>query len=229
MLLTLPVRQAALLLGVHKDTVFRWRHRLLAGLVATDLQPLGPTVTLHETWFPWSEKGSRSLSRAPRRRAAFHRHHITPAWVAIARDDAGRLAGGVVGAIRPMAADLARVLGDRLTRATTLASTIGPYGAPGILAVRLGLEYRREFPVDPAIVAIRGYTVQLRRWLRRFRGVATRYLDHYLAWHRFLVIVDAMGVTRRDRRRSLLTGSFPCIPGAGVPGPAPRGVAVTGS
>ena len=31
---------------------------------------------------------------------------------------------------------------------------------------------------------VNAYTSQLKRWMRRFNGVATKYLDSYLGWHR---------------------------------------------
>ena len=61
-----------------------------------------------------------------------------------------------------------------------------------MLAVRLNIPYRRPGWGSPEIVAVRSYIMALRRWVRRFRGVATRYLHHYLAWHRFLVSADTL-------------------------------------
>lgn len=37
-----------------------------------------------------------------------------------------------------------------------------------------------------AVSEVRDYILALRRWIRRFRGVATRYLDNHLAWHGIL-------------------------------------------
>ena len=43
---------------------------------------------------------------------------------------------------------------------------------------------------------VNAYTSQLKRWLRRFNGVATKYLDSYLGWHRM-----------NDREGDTLTGN----------------------
>lgn len=208
MLASLSVRRTGSRLGVTKDTALRWRHRLLATLGAADVSPLGPTVALDETWFPLSEKGRRNLGRPARRRAAWHRVDMVPIWVSLARDDTGRTAGTVIGARRPTAADLVVALDGRLTAGATVVSTIGPYGAPGLLAVRLALGYRRERSSSPRIAAIRDHRLALRRWLRRFRGVATRYLGNYVTWHRFLAapVPDAPG---EIRLRYLLAARFP--------------------
>src|SRR5690606_40116679 len=64
----LSVRKAARRLGINKDTAFRWRHRILAVLEnATAPAPRG-IVELHETRFPYSEKGRRIPRRMPRHR-----------------------------------------------------------------------------------------------------------------------------------------------------------------
>ncbi len=39
---------------------------------------------------------------------------------------------------------------------------------------------------------INAYISRLKRWMRRFNGVATRYLDNYLGWWR---MIDRMGET----------------------------------
>lgn len=200
------VRDTALRIGVHKDTAFRWRHRLLAALDASDTAPLRATVTFGETWFPYSEKGRR-----PPERPARSPESPTPVWVVVARDGAGRTASGVVGLRRPTATDLGLALGARLSAATTLASPAGPYGAAGLLAVRLGLRYHRPGSWTAEVQALRAYTRALRRWSARFRGIATRYLAHYLAWHRFLDLV----VPTPDPTYNPTSG-----PGPG-PGPGP--------
>jgi transposase-like protein len=157
-----------------------------AGFAAGPGLGLSATVAFGETWFPLSEKGSRCLDRPPRRRAAFRREAQTPVWVFVARDGRGGTATGVVGLQRPRAPDLEAALGARLGPAAELVCPAGPYGAVGMLAARLDLPYRRAPGSEPELAPVRAYILDLRRWVRRFRGVATRYLDHYLAWHRLL-------------------------------------------
>ena len=40
--------------------------------------------------------------------------------------------------------------------------------------------------------------MRLRRWIRRFRGVATKYLDRYLLWFRGLECDWSSGAFRRE-------------------------------
>jgi transposase-like protein len=181
------VRDTARALGVDKDTAFRWRHRLLLGVAATDTTMLEGVVALYETWFAHSEKGSRRLDRPARRRKALHRSAITPVWVVLARG-AGRgdVTSDVVGRHRPDADDLLRLIGHRLDPGAELLTTTGHYGAAARMAERILRRHRRAALHAHEIRRAQAYARDLHRWIRRFRGVATRYLTNYLAWHRLL-------------------------------------------
>ncbi|MGG0184516.1 hypothetical protein ABEY26_00480, partial [Bacillus rhizoplanae] len=39
---------------------------------------------------------------------------------------------------------------------------------------------------------VNSYHKRLKEWMNRFQGVATRYLDNYLFWHRFLELHKKM-------------------------------------
>lgn len=213
-LASLTVRQTAELLGVDKTTAFRWRHRLLHALNESDTRFLGPTVLIHETSFPYSEKGTRDLDRPPRRRTVFGRLDVPTAWVCVARDPGHRFASGVVGLRRPDAVALQTLLGPRLHPTAELVSIFGPYGAAGLLAVRTDRRYRRLSRQTPEFRAVQRSVLALRSWLRRFNGVATRYLDNYLAWHRYLEAA-ARGILPNPHQVPdpphgwLLAGKFP--------------------
>ncbi len=47
---------------------------------------------------------------------------------------------------------------------------------------------------------VNNYHSQLKGWMQRFNGVATKYLDHYLSWFQFLDIVrhrsDNVSITK---------------------------------
>jgi transposase-like protein len=201
---SMTVRHAARSIGIHRDTAFRWRHRLLAALRSgTYAIPSSPAagatiltgpVLLAEMWFFHSEKGKRPLGRAPYRNDWTVDWLNAPrAWVILAGESSGFVWSDVVGMQRPMADDLERVLGPALAPGTTLVTRQGPYGPIHAFARRAGLRYRR---LDQGPVALRyrgaplpdlgAYMRRLRRWLRRFCGVATRYLPNYLAWHRLV-------------------------------------------
>ena len=186
------LRRTAAGTGVHLGTAFRWRHRILGALESADDTALGGTIVFGETWFPYSEKGRRSgpehrreplRGTRPGARVAYPRERV---WVFVAVDERGRVASGATGSVRPRSDVLAGALGDRVQPGSELVDVSGPFGAVAVLADRVGARYRRALITSSDVRAVRGYVVGLRRWIRRFRGVATRYLDNYLAWNRAL-------------------------------------------
>jgi transposase-like protein len=207
------IRAAAARLGIHPCTAFRWRHRILAWSLEHDRQRLSGRIELTIERFSESRKGDRALGRPARRRAqgpwAFMTSMRVPvvfAWV----DDA-RWISLVAGARRerpdvrtrptmpplvrrwPAADVLHEGLDPRIQRSasTRLLTFLNPRSTPvGRLAELLDLPLviaRRNADASTATETMRGVhglPVLLRRWLSRFRGVASRYLDHYLIWHR---------------------------------------------
>ncbi len=197
MLEGISVREAARRLGINKDTAFRWRHRILAVLErATQPAPRG-IVELHETRFPYSEKGRRIPGRMPRHRGIppghQYRDDSPPVCVVLGCDRAGGALTGIAGRGQARTAALREWLLPALGRPCTLVGTAGRYSAYGIACARTDVVYhhaprhpsgapRGAFLLDSTARA-EARVVRLRVWLRRFRGVATRYLDNYLRWH----------------------------------------------
>ena len=227
----MSVRRTARHLGIHKDTAFRWRHRLLAALLADEHGLLAGDVVTEETWFAHSEKGSRRLRREPRRRGvrglAFQQPAVVRVLVAVDRNRTAVRA--VVGPGRPGPDAIAAVLEGRLARGVVLTTREGPGCAVARFARSRDIGWRRRDANDRVAITIRerrwrvppgcdgdalwspsvdpglAYVWRLENTLNRFRGVATRYLPHYLLWFR---LVDA----RRPRARTLgrvMAGRFP--------------------
>jgi hypothetical protein len=193
---SLPVRLVGAMLNVHKDTAFRWRHRFLdavregqatlAGAPATASERLDGRIFVAETWFMFSEKGKRPLDRPARRHAWVTDWLFAPrAWVVLLGDDRGRHVGKLTGLRRPMAVELEPVLAAVVGGPNpVLISRDGPYAQLPLAARKLGLTHERVGLEAGA--RVEAYRQRLRRWLRPFRGVATRYLPNYLAWHRLV-------------------------------------------
>jgi hypothetical protein len=94
------VRRAAKLVGVHENTSFRWRHRLLAWVRHDRQLPLRGIVEADEMFFLESEKGARRLTRAPRKRGGVAgKRGISgqQVCVLVARDRGGRTHDAVTG------------------------------------------------------------------------------------------------------------------------------------
>ena len=193
----ISVREAARRLGISKDTAFRWRHRLLAQLEPATRPRPGGIVELEEVRFPYSEKGRRVSGRLPRRRGLKpghqYREGVPSVCAIVACDRAGGAASGLAGLHRPASAALRNWLLPLLARPCTIVGEAGPLSPYGIACAGTGIRYRRAVrssgaPGPRAFLLhstgrARARAARLRAWLLRFRGVSTRYLEHYLRWH----------------------------------------------
>lgn len=183
-------RKVAARLDIDLTTSFRWRHRFLEAIKSMQPKTLKGTVEADETYFLHSKKGSRDLGRPARKRGgkASKRglsDQQVPVLIARDRDKA--------------TAD--RILDDRSE--ASIAGMLGSLVSDGSALVSDGAQAYRAFAAKAHIPHVglalskgerswgiyhvqnvNAYTSQLKRWMRRFNGVATKYLDSYLGWHR---------------------------------------------
>ena len=179
------LRTVARDLGVHVGTAHRWRHRFLALPQALQPVALAGIAEADETMFLLSFKGQRTLPRKARKRGLSHEQ--VP--VLVARDRSG-----VTAECMPSATD-----------AMTMAAALKPFvpvdvvlctdGSSALAAAAraLGVEHHAVnlsagVRVDGAwhVQNVNAYHSRLKTWVRKFNGVATRYLENYLGWFRTL-------------------------------------------
>lgn len=186
----ISLRKVAARLNVDLTTAFRWRHRFLKAPKARKAKTLEGTVEADETYFLYSEKGSRTLTRPARKRggkASKPGLSAEQVPVLIARDR--------------NKATTDQILPDRSE--TSIAAVLEPVVAKSAILVSDGAKAYRAFANRAGIVHVElnvsagqhrwgiyhvqnvnNYGSRLKGWLRRFNGVATKYLDSYLGWHR---------------------------------------------
>jgi transposase-like protein len=189
----LTVRQAAHRCGIHKNTSFRWRHRFLRLPAETKAEHLQGIAEADETYFPYSCKGQRHLDRPPRQRGhAIHARGTGSEQVPvlIVRDRSGatadfQLTAATTAEIEP---PLRAVLAPDAILCSDGASVYR------VVAQHLHLTHR-PINLSAGIRVIAGvyhvqnvnaYDSRLKGWMRRFHGVATKYLENYLGWRRWL-------------------------------------------
>lgn len=197
------LRHEAASLRIDRQTAFRWRHRLLAALDDSDAARLVGLVAVRRWPFALSHKGSRSVE-VPRRRGyplGWRALSAPSVWAIFAESDDRRIASRLVGQRWPSVAEYERALGSRIER-HLLIPRMAMLAAAGRRRGRHRLPDARERMRRERSVS--GYVLHMRRWLRRFRGVATRYLGNYLAWHRFLEMTKRVGDARPLRRLVLV-------------------------
>jgi len=175
------VRASARACGVHYTTTFRWRHRFLRIPEEKQAQVLRGIAEADETFLLRSKKGERDLQRRGRKRggkAAKPGRSKEQVCVLVARDRGG--------------ATLVHVLQPVLTEDTLLCSDGHPVykafvaetgvvhkavnGSAGVRVVE------KVFHIQN----VNAYHSRFKTWIRRFNGVATKYLPNYLGWYRWL-------------------------------------------
>lgn len=188
------LRKASELIGVHYVTLFYWRHKLLAALKQIDVEQFQGIVEMDETYFLYSEKGQRYLSRKARKRGGSSKKRgisNDQVCVLVARDRQKTTYSRIVGKGRIVRTRLDEAVGSKLSASNVLCTDA--WRAFMTYAKDKGLEHYR-FKSDGKervkgvyhIQNVNNYHGRLKRWIERFNGVATKYLDHYLSWFQFL-------------------------------------------
>lgn len=182
---SLTVREAARVAGIHRDTAFRWRHRFLHAVEKGDRVVLRDQAAVGSTWFRYSRKGQKGLPRpAAMDTVAPQSLGTGRVWAILATGPGGLALNAIVGDRHPSARVLSDSLRHRVAPGTRIRSRRGRYSSESACARRLRLPFER-FALPPSSddpEPIREHAVRIKRWMRRFHGVATRYLSHYLSW-----------------------------------------------
>lgn len=188
------IRKSAAAVGIHPNTAFRWRHRFLSLPNGQQAISLAGIAEADATYFLESQKGRRhGLSRSPRKRggkASKRGLSEEQTAVLICRDRTGNTADFMLA--KANKAHIGAALKPLLAADVILCSD----GEKALAAVakEMGITHR---PVNLAagqrVVAgvyhvqnVNAYGSRLKEWMRRFHGVATRYLGNYLGWRRLI-------------------------------------------
>ncbi|MES2757556.1 MAG: IS1595 family transposase [Pseudomonadota bacterium] len=212
------VRGAAAMVGIHKNTRFRWRHRFLDNTKHDRSLPLGGIAEADETYLLESQKGSRRLDRPARRRGGTarrrglsHEHDC----ILVARDRTGKTVDFVTGRAPLKAAQLQRCLPPVIAPDVMLVTDGHPaYPAfareAGICHRAVNLSAGVRVAGALHVQNVNAYHSRFKEWLRRFHGVASRYLPNYLGW-RWALDGGRIGSPEKLLRSAL--GVFPDLAG----------------
>jgi transposase-like protein len=190
MLDSLTVRKAATRVEVAKNTSLRWRHRFLK-LIKTDRPAcLNGIAEADETFLLESQKGARNLQRPARKRGGkASKRGISKEQVCIlvARDRSGNTVDFVTGRGPVTVVQLTEHLRPVLAPDTLLVTDANKaYQAfarqQGISHQYVNVSAGEHVRGAVHVQNVNGYHSRFHKWLRRFNGVATRYLPNYLGW-----------------------------------------------
>ena len=190
------VRKAAGRCGINTKAAFLWRHRFLALPACLKARQESGIVETDETWFLRSYKGQRGgLPRRARKRGGraqkrgLSREQVP---VLVIRDRSGATADAILP--KDDHREIEAVLKPLLARDAVLCSDGGGKGPIALAAREMGVAHRavnlsKGIRVLAGVYHIQNanaYHSRLKEWMRRFHGVATKYLDHYLGWRRMI-------------------------------------------
>ena len=187
----LSIRKAAVLCGVDKNTAFLWRHRFLT--IANNHQALHEEgiVEADETFFLESFKGQRNLPRPPRKRGGVGKTRGTSEDqipVLVVRDRHKSTATVILDKVDALhiKAVLTPLVDTDAVLCTDGAAVYSSFcKATGIkheVIHTKGPRVRGAFHIQN----VNAFDSRLKGWMKRFHGVATKYLGNYLGWRRML-------------------------------------------
>lgn len=188
----MSVRATAKQLGVHRNVVFRWRHRLMPQLATHQPRTLQGVAEADEAFFRESFKGRKGgLPRKaykrgmPASKRGLSREQI-PVLTAVARGSRSSFisvlpgvtsASSVTSALAPVLAKDAVLVSDSAAAYRLAARELGVVGRQ---------IPRGEHKLGPYhIQNVNALHSRMKAWFKPFKGVASRYLPSYLAWFRF--------------------------------------------
>jgi transposase-like protein/IS1 family transposase len=188
------LRESAAICHINLKTSFRWRHKFLQLPAMLKAHKLEGIIEADETFFRYSEKGNKTLTRPPRKRGsrATKRGRSSDDWVPVVTvRDRGK---HTFEAILPhvTAQNLSDELRGKLEKDSVLCTDgFKPYikfsKDNDLIHKRLNVAGGiRTIDTVFHIQNVNAYHSRLKNWIARFHGVATKYLENYLGWHRFM-------------------------------------------
>jgi len=177
------------------STAFRWRHRFLKAAMACGPKLRG-IVEADETFVLSSRKGARKLERKPRRRggkAGKRGLSDEQVPVLVAADRSGTTISAVLPKVNAetLAAALAPVVDKDALLVTDACRSYGACAAAlGISHQPLNHSAGQRVRGELHIQTVNNRHSRLKDFLRRHRGIATKYLDSYLRWFHLAVLAN---------------------------------------
>ena len=203
------VRKSADICGIHRNTSFAWRHKILGSLqnMASSVV-LNGIVEADETFFPLSYKGNHTKDGFVMPRKAHKRggctnlrglsHEKVCVPCAVNRKGLSIAKASNLGKVATK--DLHRVYDGRIDLGSVVVTDLmNSYkrfaNKNGLKLVQLKGGKAKKGIYN--IQHINSYHNELKRFLYNFRGVSTKHLDNYLIWHNFVNYAPESEIDKR--------------------------------
>ncbi|WP_347860774.1 IS1595 family transposase [Salimicrobium sp. PL1-032A] len=190
------LRKSAELIGnISYVTLFYWRHKLLTSMKQIEPSTFEGIVEMDETYFLYSEKGKRKIKgRKPRtgggkaKKRGISKEQVC---VLVARDRDKATYSRTLGTGRLTKEQLDKAIGPKLSSENVLCTdawrAFKSYAFENNMDI---YQFKSDGKVRTKglyhIQNVNNYHSRLKGWIQRFNGVATKYLDNYLAWFQAL-------------------------------------------
>lgn len=204
------IAQCAKLTGISVQTSFDWRHKVLCSLQSLSPEVFEGISESDDIFFNYSEKGSKSLSRKPRKRGNHGiKQGISDDKVAVIltcdRKNHKDFQVAKRGRIRKV--DVEKALSGKLEKDSVLCTD--SHRSYTAFAKSEGIQHQKIHARKKQYVKDKIYHVQnanqtaraLKDWMAGFNGVATKYLQNYLGW--FMVLEQVKGKTDKVKEFAL--------------------------
>lgn len=203
------LRKSAEEFDISLPTAFNWRHKIIQGYTVAEARKLSGIAEADETFFLYSEKGSKTVSkfRKPRKRGGkAKKTGISNEQVPVlfGCDRQGELILGVAGKGRISLKDIEDVLGDRIDDEATLCTD--SHASFRAFAKNNRIKYRPVNVSKGQRVVKKVFHVQhvnsaharMKGWMTRFKGVSTKHLNSYAQW--FGLMEETKSLNNREEK-----------------------------
>lgn len=205
-------------IGVCHSTAFHMRHKLLVYLeeALNRSEPMEALIEVDETYLLESQKGTRVTHRKARRhgeRSGIHGLSKDKLSVCMASDRTDHVFARCVNRAKPGSVDLVNALGSHIAEKSVLLCD----GLSGVNLLaettkceKVVLTGRAAYNKVYHLNTINGLHSRFKEMIRRFRGVATKYLNRYAALFALIAmkaecpITEATDQVRHSLRSILL-------------------------
>ncbi len=194
----MPIKKIAKELDISIQTSFDWRHKILSSLSQFTPEELSGEVECDELELAVSEKGSKTLERAPRKRGTdFKRNQgkeiITTVQVVTAVQRNGEKLLKAVQTKRLSKKDIEKAFEDKLAANTTLITdkhhSYKAFAKANPTIKHKSLLAKQHVDKDDKSIHLQRVNnthKQVRDFLKPFNGVSSKYLQNYLNWYAYM-------------------------------------------
>jgi transposase-like protein len=193
----IPIKKIAKEIGISIQTSFDWRHKILSSLDQFVPKQLSLEVECDELELALSNKGSRNLNRKPRKRGNDFKRNIgkeevTVVQVVTAVERKGEKYLKAVASKRLTKEEITKALDGKLAKNATLITDKHPSfkafakDNPDIKhKALLAKEHVDKNDRTIHLQKVNSVHAEVRKFLRPFNGVSSKYLQNYLNWYAY--------------------------------------------